>query len=134
MSTIRIISTKKIEVIRALAYSDKTPDIVKEGTVVGTGNFMRVMTHQPVSYSFKEGSNTVPEPYTFKDPVTREEVTESILEWPAVKSLIASGVFEVFLEGNRYTGDEKTPAKKGNKKPAGKSLGDIAEEVAEATK
>lgn len=125
MSTIRILSKKKIEVIRALSYDDKTPDIAKAGTVIGTGNFLNVMTFDPVSYSFEEGVNVIPEPYTFRDPATRTEITESITEWPAVKSLIKNGVFEVFRNEQAY--DYKAPAAKttgtkGNKGKGGKGM------------
>lgn len=119
--TIKIISTQKIEVIRELAYVDRSPDLAKVGTVVGSDSLMRVNTLKPVSYSFQVGSNEVPEPLTFTDPVTRQQVTESILTWPAVKHLVDAGVFEVFKNSDRLDHTDLKNTKKA------KSLDTIAE-------
>lgn len=143
MSKIKIISTKKIEVIRSLAYQDKTPDMVKAGTIVGSGNFIRVMTLAPISYKFHVGTNVLDELITFTDPATKEKITESILTWPAVKDLIKRGIFEVYKDSARITDldaavteeaaveakDEKPKREKKHSKST--SLDDIAETVIE---
>lgn len=142
--TIKIISSKNVEVIRSLAYDDKTPDLVKEGTIVGTGNFLRVVTLKPVSYTFKIGTNEIAEPYTFKDPVTREMVTESILTWPGVKALVNRGIFEVYRSNNRVvdldeeveeviTVENKPKRKTKEEKKQEKSLNDVADDIAAET-
>lgn len=119
--TIKIISTQKIEVIRELAYVDRSPDLAKVGTVVGSDSLMRVNTLKPVSYHFQVGSNEVPEPFTFIDPVTRKEVSESILTWPTVKYLVEAGVFEVFKTADKLDHNDFKNTKKA------KSLDTIAE-------
>jgi hypothetical protein len=119
--TIKIISTQKIEVIRELAYIDRTPDLAKVGTVIGNDSLMRVNTLKPVSYHFQVGSNQVPEPFTFIDPVTRQEMSESILTWPTVKHLVEAGVFEVFRTSDKVDHNDLKTTKKV------KSLDTIAE-------
>jgi hypothetical protein len=119
--TIKIISTQKIEVIRELAYIDRTPDLAKVGTVIGNDSLMRVNTLKPVSYHFQVGSNQVPEPFTFIDPVTRQEMSESILTWPTVKHLVEAGVFEVFRTSDKLDHTDLKTTKKV------KSLDTIAE-------
>jgi hypothetical protein len=119
--TIKIISTQKIEVIRELAYIDRSPDLTKAGAIVGSDSLMRVNTLKPVSYHFQVGSNEVPEPFTFTDPVTRQQVSESLLTWPTVKHLIEAGVFEVFKTADRVDFNDLKNTKKA------KSLDTIAE-------
>lgn len=125
MSTITIISTHKIEVIRDLAYSDRTPDLAGAGTnVIGSGDLMRVNVLKPFSYKFNAGTNVVQDPLTFVDPVTRKEVTESILTWPTVKKLIDKGVFQAYgleqkidVHAKKAEPERDIPAKKTTKKP-----------------
>ena len=126
--TIKIISTKKIEVTRGLAYLDKTPEMAKAGTIIGTGNFINVLTLKPVSYQFVVGTNEVPEPFEFKDPVDNEVKKESILSWPTVRELIKAGIFEVFDTSQRITVESlEKEESKNSKKP--KSLEEMAAET-----
>jgi hypothetical protein len=123
MSTIRVYSTKDIEVIKELAYDDRSPEMAKAGQVIGDGNFIRVMTLSPVSYEFKKGANDVPDPFTFIDPVTKKEVKESITEWPAVKALVKTGILEIYKSGDKV--NTNAPAKSTKKK----TLDDISQEA-----
>lgn len=123
--TIKIISTQKIEVIRELAYVDRSPDLEKVGAIVSSDALIRVNVLSPISYQFNEGANEIPDPFVFTDPVTREEVSESILEWQGVQHLITAGVFEAFESSKKIDVDKVL--KKTTKKP--KSLADAAKEV-----
>lgn len=128
MGTIRIISTKKIEVQKELAYVDKTPELTGTGAMVmSSGDLMRVNTLKPVTYQFLVGNNIVPEPITFIDPITRKEVKESILTWPGVKHLVDAGVFDVYTDGERISLDEKVKPEKTEKTKKTPSLTEIAE-------
>lgn len=124
--TIRIFSDIKIQVMRDLAYRDDTPDMAKAGTVVGSGNFIRVQTLKPISYNFVKGENIIPEKITFIDPLTRKEVSESILTWPGVKHLIANGTFKAFTADAMITGEEK-PGTEEKVEKKRKALSDLAE-------
>lgn len=124
---IKIISTKEIEVMRELAYVDRTPDLTKAGAIVSTDALIRVNVLKPITYAFKVGTNIIPEPLTFIDPETRKEVKESILSWPGVKHLVEAGVFEVYRAEEKMempTTDDEV-VKPSTKK--GKSLSDVAE-------
>lgn len=127
-NVIKIVSTQKIEVQRELAFVDQSPDISKPGTIVavGGGNLVRVNTLKPITYAFVKGTNTVPDPLPpFKDPVTREEITnESILSWAGVKHLIAAGVFEAFKPDQKLDTNETVKSEKTKKKT---SLDEISE-------
>ena len=118
MGKIKIISTQKIEVMRELAYVDRTPDLTNTGAAIISGqSLMRVNTLKPMSYKFVVGANEINDPITFVDPVTRKEVTESVLTWKGVRYLINSGVFEAFTDTGIVTveklekEDEKRAAK-----------------------
>lgn len=126
--TIKIISTKKIEVTRGLAYLDKTPEMAKAGTIIGTGNFINVLTLKPVSYQFVEGINEVPEPFEFKDPVDNKVKRESLLSWPTVKELIKAGIFEVFDTSQKITAESLEKEESKNSKRT-KSLEEMAAEA-----
>ena len=122
---IKIVSSQKIEVQRELAFVDRTPDLTKQGSVVvGSGDLIRVNTLKPISFKFEKGVNNVPDPFVFKDPVTREDVSESILSWPGVKHLIDAGVFEAFDMSKKL---ESTDAEKPEKGRKTKSLDAISE-------
>lgn len=122
--TIKIISTQKIEVIRDLAYVDRTPELAKAGTVIAGDSLMRVNVLKPISYKFEVGSNEVDEPFTFIDPETRKEVSESILSWKGVRHLIDAGVLEAFRSDGIVSveklenEDKKNTAKKKNNEDA----------------
>ena len=107
MGKLKIISTQKIEVMRELAYADRTPELANTNAVVMSGSsLMRVNTLNPVTYKFEKGSNEIDDPITFRDPVTRKEITESILTWKGVQHLIKIGVFEAFNETGEITPDK----------------------------
>jgi len=121
---VKIFSKQKIEVVRELAFADKSPDLSKAATsVIGTGDLIRVNTLKPISYQFIVGMNEVPNPIEFIDPVTREKKSESILTWPGVRHLIEAGVFEAVE--NVELGSSIEPKAEKNKK--GKTLEDISE-------
>ena len=124
--TVKIISTKKIEVIRDLAFVDRSPDLTKVGAIVSSDALIRVNVLKPVSYQFNEGTNVIPEPLTFTDPVTRLEVKESITKWKTVQHLVDAGVFEVYMSKD-VVDLNKGEKKVSPKKP--KSLADTAKEV-----
>ena len=109
--TVTIFSKANIQIFRELAFRDDTPDIAKAGTIVGSGNFIRVQNLTPVSYTFVEGENIIPEPYTFLDPTTKKEVSESILSWAGVKHLIANGTFKAFNTDTALSDDEAVKGK-----------------------
>lgn len=125
--TIKIISTKKIEVMRELAFIDKTPDLTKVGAIVSTEALLRVNVLKPVTYKFEEGTNVVLEPLTFVDPVTRKQVQESILEWPGVKHLVDAGVFEVYKTEDKIEFSNPTEENVKSSTKKGKTLSDVAE-------
>lgn len=124
---IKIVSSQKIEVQRELAFVDRSPDLTKQGSfvAVGGGDLVRVNTLKPITYQFQKGVNNIPDPLpTFIDPITRKEVSESILTWAGVKHLIDAGVFEAFKPDQKLNVEESTKTEKTKKKP---SLDDISE-------
>jgi hypothetical protein len=129
--TIKIISTKKIEIVRDLAYVDRTPDLARVGAIVSSDALIRVNVLRPISYQFEVGTNEIPEPLdAFQDPVKREMITkESILDWKGVQHLIEAGVFEAYKSGDIVKSNSGGTKKKATKKP--KSLDEVAKEEKE---